>query len=1280
MAKRRTRASEDASLGGPATADTALSMSIEGALELRSDVRLTLGPTLAPGTKLAGGRLQIKRMLGRGGTGILYQASDAVRGCDVALKQLRYRGPDALYALKLEFRALRDVDHPNLVRLHELFADDNGCYFTMDLVLGVTFERWVRPEGRFDEGRLRPALEQLLEAVSVIHEAGKLHRDLKPSNVLVTHAGHVIVLDFGLVADLEPRAPERTYDDSETLLPSTALTGTPAYMAPELGYGVPPSAASDLYAIGVMLFEALTGKLPYVGSGYSLLVAKREQAAALPADVDPAIPEELRALCLSLLEREPSARPALEALRASLRVPTRPSSRVPRGDSAGVPAMIGRDRELAQLQAAYARTLSGQLTVVMLAGESGIGKTTLCEQFLRRVQQERSALVLAGRCYERESLPFKAIDPLVDELSRQLRGLPENVQASLVPHDVGALVQLFPVLGRVPAFAQAHASTFADPRELQRTAFAALVALWSRLRERGPLVIYVDDLQWTDADSVTFLRYLFINPEAPPLLFVGSHRGQASDAAVTNNNKLLLRVLEAARSNRTCAVDSLQLGPLSAAQAEQLAARILPESAHDAAAEIARESHGSPFFVAELARFAAESHASELSQLSLGEVLRARSEQLPERAQRLLEVVALVGCPLPVDVALAASGAGHSEIDGLREARWVRVSASVAVRSVECFHDRIRETFAARLSPQRTQTYYEALADALLASAQADPELMCRFLEGAGERAAAAEQAVLAAELATEALAFEHAASLYKRALQLGSFDRDTQLRLTSALALALENAGLGVASADAYELAAGLTTGDRRRDFQRRAAEQLLAMGHLARGNALMSEVCRELGLQLPLSTSAAVVATVRSRVLLRARRRHMDREPARAPNALEAMQLRAARSAVTGLVGYMPLQASAINGIYLLQAMQLSDPGHRVHAEGFSAFLMSMLDPDDRNVAVYLARIAAIGSRETGPELSGFSALMHGTSAYNWNRFSEGRRHLGRCLSTLRGSIGVEWELDAANVYDQLCALHAGDHADIARTTPALIEEAFRRGRRWAGSMLSGFSGSPTWLLPDDTDGYRRALAHARQGWESQETLRWPDYVLMIGEAYLAIYSGEAYPAYLQLEGARGSTASLVGGARSGAGIKVRGNSARWILVHKGRCAASALDDARGMRSVDTPALIATLQRCSRKLQGFSGQLWQGFGAMFEGVLAAQRGDRAASLLALQRSLAHFEVDGLAMHVAAARRRVGQMLGGARGAELAAAGDAYMLSQSAVNLEATTELHCPGYRSMIR
>jgi hypothetical protein len=1249
MSPRRTRADRNLEDGPPATPP-------HESADLQPDDRSSFVRTrLASGTALAEGRLRIVRTIGQGNSGILYEARDAERGCHVALKQLRLRGPEAVYALKNEFRALRDVSHPNLIRLHELFAEHDQCFFTMDLVDGDPFDWWVRPDDQFSECRLRPALAQLVAAVSAIHESGKLHRDLKPSNVLVTQDGRVVVLDFGLVADAAAGGIGQT-------LPESSLYGTPAYMAPELALGSPPSAAIDLYAIGVMLFEALTGKLPFEGDSYSVLFAKQAKAVELPSDLARDVPADLRELCLRLLAREPSLRPPLQALHAALAVP---ALAAPRSETLKPSGLVGRSEELRQLAAAYDVALGGRLSVVMLAGESGIGKTALCDQFLKRMQAEAHALVLAGRCYERESLPFKAIDPLIDELTRCLRRMTPEAAASLLPRDAAALVQLFPVLGRVHVFDHSPARHVGEPRELQRTAFVALIELLSRLRDRGPLIIHVDDLQWTDADSVAFLRYLFVNSEAPPLLFIGSHRDGSAD------NRLLQSILEAARSNRACRVTGMHLAPLAAAEAELLARRLLRSD--DAAAEqlakaVALESQGSPFFVGELARFTDTAGARPPERLSLTSLLSARFEPLSPRARSLLEVVALAGCPLPVEIAMAAAHADYAEVDAMLQTRWLRFCAPISARSVECFHDRIRESISAGLTESRGQLHYVSLAAALAASTLSDPELMCRFLEGAGDRVGAAQQAVLAAETAANGFAFEHAANLYARALELGAFDAQQLLALTAKLGLALENAGHGLRAAQAYERASSLCVGAASLDYRRRAAEQLLATGNVIQGGTLLRAVCNELSMDLPLTNHAALLATARTRILLRLRSRQLDRDPPRSATPREAMQLKAARSAVTGLIGCLPLPAYAIAGQYLLQAMQSGDLAHRVRAMGFNAFLRSILDPNDAQAAGLLARIEALVARDGAAELSGFSSLMHGTSAYNWNRFSEARRHLARCLDRLRGCVGVEWEVDAAHVYDQLSAHHAGDHADIARTTPSLIEDAFRRGRLWAGSMLSGYAGTPAWLLADDANGYRVILRAARRQWHEQlEQQQWPDYVLAIGEAYVDVYSGDPGTAWARLDRERHK--------RAGALFKIAGAGQRWIEVHHGRCAAAALG-APGRPQGDPRALAASLERCRKDLARHPSEAWCGFAMMFEGALAAHAGQPERALSALQRSVAHLEAAGLTLSAAAASRRVGQLLGGDRGRQILAAGDALMQAQSVSNPEAMTELYCPGYR----
>src|SRR6185436_6763712 len=214
------------------------------------------------------GRFRVMRRLGAGGMGVVYEVHDRVRDEVVALKTLLRSSAADLYRLKREFRSLADVAHPNLVCLYELFVEEEQCFFTMELVRGASFVDYARGTDRAhrSDDRLVPAFRQLIEGVSALHRRGKLHRDIKPSNILVTPEGRVVILDFGLIAEL---LPQHAGDVSD------ASGGTPAYMSPEAGSGAPPSEASDWYGVGVTLYEALTGISPFAGTFHDVLLRKR---------------------------------------------------------------------------------------------------------------------------------------------------------------------------------------------------------------------------------------------------------------------------------------------------------------------------------------------------------------------------------------------------------------------------------------------------------------------------------------------------------------------------------------------------------------------------------------------------------------------------------------------------------------------------------------------------------------------------------------------------------------------------------------------------------------------------------------------------------------------------------------------------------------------------------------------------------------------------------------------------------------------------------------------
>jgi eukaryotic-like serine/threonine-protein kinase len=1212
-------------------------------------------PAMWVGSRLVGGRLHVLRPLGQGGMGTVYLAFDSERRCNVALKTLNQLDAASIYQLKNEFRSLADVHHPNLVRLHELFRDADCWFFTMDVVEGQRFDEWIRAGGQLDETRLRGALLQLVDAIEAIHTAGKLHRDVKPSNVLIRGDGRLVVLDFGLVIDPAAGSVGRT-------LTNTEITGTPDYMAPEQALAQAATPATDYYAVGAMLHEALSGSRPYEGSIWQVLTAKLNGTP--PRPLPASVPSDLAQLCAALMSREPSARPGPAEIRARIgpvasHVASTSLSAPPLEEE--LTALIGRDGELDALRDAFMLTTTGKAVALSITGESGIGKTALAHFFLRECERGGSAVVLSGRCYEHENVPYKAVDPVIDELSRYLRRLRPEQAAALLPRDAFALAKLFPVLSRVRAFEDAPVRNVPDPRELQRLAFTAFCELLGRIRDRSPVVVHIDDLQWTDADSAKLLRHCLVTREVVPMLFVFSHR--LEDA----HHPLLESIVGAIRENPSLEYRALTVEPLARVHAQALAERWLPRAADNDAssAVIATESRGNPFFAQELARFAQQTRDGTRSTPSLAALLEARIQALPEPSRKVLQALALAGRPMPIDVLLRATGADHAALDAVRDAHLVSGSESTNGKCVECYHDRVRELVCAAMSDADRTARNRGLAEAL--RDQDQPELLSRCLEAAGEPHAAAEHAALAAEQASLALAFDHAAELYQRALQLGAAERDNRRELLTRLGRALENTGRGSEAASAYLEAAGLSAGTESLDLQRRAAEQLLHSGEFARGYALLRGVSEALGIDLPSSTGQALVSIGWSRIQLRLRSMDPDRAAAvSGASAQDALRLRALRTAVTGLIGYKPLHAASAAGLYLRHAVQCGELADRVRALGFHAHNQGLIAPASTRLNDMLEQTVELADRDGRPEMRGFAELMQGTNAYHHERCREARTHLDRARKYFRECTGVEWEHDATNIYDQLSALYAGDYADIGRTTPSLLDQALRRRRVWAATMLSGFAGMVAWLAGDDVRGYRQKLHEARELWKQSDDPGWPGSLLLYAEALLAIYTGEPVRAFDTFASDRES-------ARRTPISRMTLTGALGYASHRGRCAAAALRApslSEGYRQQLTAALRESIRTLKRRGMTRS----QGLGAMLEAALCFTLGEERKAVRELRAAIAKLDEAEARMHAAAARRRLGQLIGGDEGRALSATGEAFMREQGIRELEPMTELNCPG------
>lgn len=855
------------------------------------------------------GRFELVRTLGRGATGVVYEALDPMYRERVALKTVRRRDPSSTLRLKREFRSLAEISHPNLATLHELAVTDDEAYFTMELIDGRDFVSYVRdgtaPRARLaDEARLLGAFTQLCEGVRALHAHDKLHRDIKPSNVLVTAAGRVVLLDFGLVHEI---GEETEHGE-----------GTPGYMAPEQARGE-ACKASDWYSVGVMLREAIRGHF----------------AAPEPPAPSSSPLEELAA---RLLDPDPERRPGFEEIAATIRAE---AIHTPRGAARDTAVFTGRSRELSKLEDAFVKSRSRPMAV-LVRGESGLGKSALLREFVRRYLAPAGAVVLSGRCYERESVPYKAFDTVIDELCRRLFELPPATDAAVTPEDAHAALQLFPVLSRVPWLRErAAGSEKAHPMVSRERGFATLRALFAGLSRKGPLVLCLDDLQWADTDSGNLLAAVLCETDSPAMLVV---LGDRMDPRLTSPALEEFRRV-AAVSERPLDVIDVRLPPLEDAEA---AAVVVAESGKGEPPflnEIVREARGNPLFLIELTRWAEERFADRERDVlpSVENLFAERRARLTSPAGKLLELLAAAGRPLPSSVVQRASGAEVDPLADLKALRAARLVSTVRRRDGELFevsHDRIAEGVLRRVGDERRVELHRALADAIEELEGSGSEALIEQYLGAKMQQKAAECARRAADVALNALAFSRAAFLYQRALALGARGSLELATLYRDLAVALEHSGRGLDAAAAYERAAAETSDTLvALGLEHRAVQLLMHNGRYKDGEVLLAKGYRALGLPWPKGRTALLssIAFLSLPKAVRLKARHLD-----PPNpSVGRARLDYLSGTGRGIINFDPLRAVHNALAWFDQADRLGDPAWEARALGARAETRAYVRP---------------------------------------------------------------------------------------------------------------------------------------------------------------------------------------------------------------------------------------------------------------------------------------------------------------------------------------------------
>jgi hypothetical protein len=1183
--------------------------------------------------RLAGGRYELRGVVGGGRTGIVHCAYDRDLGRLVALKTLRTFDADALYRLKREFRTLERLAHPNLVPFFELHVERDERFFTMALVDGVEFvEAFRRRLESADDAAatyrdLRAAMLQLAAALDALHRRGVLHRDVKPGNVLVADDGHVVVLDFGLSSDAVTR------DDD-----GAAVAGTLGYLAPEQLAGRGACFASDWFSAGAMLYEALTGRLPFDDGMLRDLAAGRKVRPLAPQRLEPRTPPDLAALALALLAADPARRPTADEVAARLAAASGGAS-APAGETLPVPQgarLVGRDAELATLRAALQRSRDG-LRVVEIGGPSGIGKTALAAEFVAAVACDANAIVLSGRCHPQEAIPFKALDGVVDELARRLARLPDDEIVPLLPSDVGAARRLFPVLGRVPRIARApfDAGPELDPALGRRRAAGALRDLLTRVAARGPLVVWIDDLQWGDLDSLALLRELCRPPAPPAMLLVLAARSETAETSP------VLRALRDSRAGLVAPalLDRLEVKPLARADATRLVQEVLGDSvASDGVAErIADESRCSPFLATELARHLAASRrpgagTERYEPLALDALVAARVQALPALAREVLELVAVAGRPLDRELARHAETLGLDVRPalGLLRAQSLVCALSAGDRVASAiYHDGIRQAVLAGLSTATRRERHRALAAALEAEGDADPRLLVDHYEGAGDRARAGALALVSGQRAAADLAFHQAAELYARARDLGT--TVPRWMLEARIGQALTHAGRAREAAVRYEAAAtalvAAHAGDTRSiALRRRAGELYLRSGRYAEGLAALRAALAEARVRYPSSAYLALGSILLNRQWLRLRRALAGGDVVRPVEvaAADRERLEVYWSAGVGLSLFDMVRAADFQLRHATLAFRLGEPRHLARALATEAFTLAW-EGGARNrrrseaVQVAAARLAT----ELGdPRIEVQTLVTRAAIVFVERRFREA---LALCERGARicntRHVGTTWEI--ANL--ELCAVSTlaclGEMTRARARMAELLPRAAERGDLYSTISLRLGLPNLSWLAADEPDEARRQIDQARA---AAPLAPFQEYTAVYAEAQLDLYEGLPAAGW-----ARVNAAWPV--LRAGFVLRVQG--VRIDLVDlRARCALGLLAHGTASRG-ERARLLRVVRRAAWRLDRERAPWTAPMTAALRAGLAWQTGDRARAIALLADAAVGFEHHDMRAHVAAAR-----------------------------------------------
>ena len=722
-------------------------------------------------------RYQIESELGQGGMGIVYRAQDTLLNRPVAIKVMSDSGLSLEGRTRLlhEARAAAGLNHANIVTVFDVVEDEGSLNIVMEFVPGKS----LKEVHNKDLDSILDISQQLCSALDHAHQNDIIHRDLKPENVLVVD-GKVMLMDFGLARSMSSR-----------LSIEGDLVGTAYYLAPEQALGSEVDARTDLYSLGVIMYELLTGRLPFTAQETLAVISQHLHAPIVPPrtyneDMD----RNLNELILRLMAKTPGERPetahdvlmVIQQIRSADQ-PAETGDEIDLLQQIVQGRLVGRQTELEVLRRHWLEAQQGHAQMVLLSGEPGVGKTRLASE-LTAFARLHGAAVFQGGCYEYEAkvpyLPFaEALRDWVhaqstDRLQEQL-GDSATELAKLAP-------EIEARLGPLPS------NPVLDPDQERMRMYDHFARFLQNLSAAKGLLFFVDDLHWADRGTLSLVHYLLRRLRNERVLILGGYR----EVELDRTHPLAASLVE---WNRERLTTRIQLGRLTKEDCgELLAAMFEQDEITDEFNEaIYRETEGNPFFIEEVVKALVDQgqiyrenlewQRGDIDDLaipqSIKEAIGRRLDRLSPQSTEALQYAAVLGKTFEFNELLTVYSDGDQSqeqiedtlIDALDEALNAQLLRAMEGEAFGFTHDKIRETLYVEMNAIRRRRLHMKLAQGLenlhaMPSQQMKyPELAYHYLQG-GDLQKGMEYAIMAGEQARSIYAYNEALQYYLEAAE----------------------------------------------------------------------------------------------------------------------------------------------------------------------------------------------------------------------------------------------------------------------------------------------------------------------------------------------------------------------------------------------------------------------------------------------------------------------------------------------------------------------------------